>query len=77
MAARNPTRRSLAARKAITTRHHPDADTSDLDREIKVAGLAERIREVVNSAPALTPEDAARLRALLPAPDNQGGQDAA
>jgi hypothetical protein len=67
----------LAARKAITTRHHPDADTSDLDRDLAAAALEEHIRKIVDSAPPLSPDQRTRLALLLAPATDGGGQDAA
>lgn len=68
MAARNPRVRSLAAKKAITKRHYgPDADTTDIDRELQDTRAEAFIAEWLADAPKPTPEQIDRLRALLPA----------
>ena len=55
---------SLAAQK----RHHPEADHSELRRDLRAAQLEAHVREVVDSFPTLTREQRHRLRLLL-----QGG----
>ena len=57
--------RTLRARLAAETRHHPDTDHSDLKRELKAAGLEAYIRRVVDIGPPLTPEQRDRLATLL------------
>jgi hypothetical protein len=37
-------------------------------RDLAAAKLQQAIKEIVDAAPPLSPEDAARLRALLPVP---------
>ncbi|MFF1714807.1 hypothetical protein [Streptomyces sp. NPDC058268] len=59
----------LRARKAAEKRHHPDADTTDLDRELATLTLAAYIKRVVESAPPLNDDQRARLAMLL----NPGG----
>jgi hypothetical protein len=51
MVATTPEGRAHVARKAALKRHHPNLDTTDLDREIKVDSLAACIRRVVETAP--------------------------
>ena len=69
MAAKSPERRRLSARVAITTRHHPDdPGLAAMRAELVTEGLAEHIARVVAAAPPLSPEQAGRLRSLLPAP---------
>lgn len=80
--AHNPQVGHLSAALAVTTRHHgpDDPRVIELRRDLKVAKLADHIRDVVDSAPPLLPEHVERLRALLPAPTatlDGGGQDAA
>jgi hypothetical protein len=55
------------ARLAAHVRHHPDADRSDLERDLAAANLEAYIRRVVDQAPPLTSGQLERLRALLPA----------
>jgi hypothetical protein len=47
--------------------------------ELAAANLEKHIRDIIAAAPPLTPEQADRLRSLLPAPDARkaGGGDAA
>ncbi|AVH58676.1 MULTISPECIES: hypothetical protein [Streptomyces] len=65
MPAKTAEQRRLIAKKAITTRHHPDRDTTDLDREIKALSLEDHIRRVVDTAPELTDEQLSKLASLL------------
>lgn len=60
--------RTERARLAANRRHHPDKPelTKDTTRRFKVAAAERYIRELVESAPPLQPEDIERLRALLP-----------
>lgn len=44
---------------------------AEADRELRAIRLADAIRCVVDAAPALTPDQIARLRALLPAPGTE------
>lgn len=53
------------ARIAGMRRQNPDANVAELQCELKTAVLANRIRQFVESAPVPTPEQLARLRALL------------
>jgi hypothetical protein len=61
----SPTRRSLAARKAATARHHPNADTDVLDRDLRAEQAADYVREIVAAAPPLSDAARMRLAALL------------
>jgi hypothetical protein len=73
MVAKTSQARARVARKAALKRHHPELDTADLDREIRIDSLAEHIRRVVDAAPPLTPEQRDRLAVLLrPALDGGG-----
>lgn len=56
------------ARIAAIKRHHPDADTTDAERELKAADAEEYIRGLVETFPPLTGEQKARLAALLRQP---------
>jgi hypothetical protein len=47
-------------------RQDPHADITEEQRELKTLTLEDHIRRVVDSAPTPTPEQIARLRALLP-----------
>jgi len=53
------------ARLAAHKRHHPDADDSDLRRNLRAARLEDYIRKTVEAAPPLTDEQRWRLAALL------------
>jgi hypothetical protein len=65
MPSHDPAVRALACTIAATERHHPNADTSELRRDLRAASLAEHIRKVVDSAPPLSDQQRARLAALL------------
>lgn len=56
------------ARIAAIKRHHPDADTTDAERDLKAARAEEYIRALVETFPPLTGEQKARLAALLRQP---------
>lgn len=55
----------VRARIAGRKRQNPDADVTSDQRELKTLTLEEHIRQVVDNAPAPTPDQIARLRALL------------
>ena len=55
---------------ANTKRVDPDADVTELLRQLKAERLALRISEIVDTAPALTVEQRAKLALLL-----RGGDD--
>lgn len=63
------------ARIANAKRRDPNADTSDLQRELKAARAEEYIRRLVETFPPLTGEQKARLAALFrhPASTPDGG----
>ena len=50
---------------AVTKRRNPDADVSDLQRQLRAERLEEHIRRVVALAPPLTTEQRDRLALLL------------
>lgn len=58
-------RRTLRAQIAATSRHHPEADLTDLRRQHAAAKLADYIRKTVDTAPPLTLEQRDRLALLL------------
>jgi hypothetical protein len=61
-----PTWQHYRARLAITRRHHPDVDTSELERALRAAKAEEDIHQLVAGAgAALTIEQRARLAARL------------
>lgn len=65
------------ARLAATLRHHPDADTTEIRRDLRAAKLADYIRKVVDEAPPLTDAQRERLAAILsPAATSAGGRRA-
>ena len=53
--------RTLRARKAAISRHHPGRDLSDIDDERLIA----RVREVVDQLPPLPAEAAQRVADIL------------
>jgi hypothetical protein len=59
---------SARARLAIYTRHHGPNDplVPDLQRDLRAARAEEYLAKVIAQAPPLTPEQAERLRQLLP-----------
>ena len=63
--AASSTRRKIVALKAATKRHHPETDTTELDRELAAAKLADYIESVVRHAPALSAEQRDKLALLL------------
>ena len=65
MPARDPAVRSITSKIGATQRHHPDADTSDLRRDLRAAHLEAHVREVVDGFPPLTADQRGRLALLL------------
>lgn len=61
------------ARIANAKRRNPNADTTDLERELKAARAEEYIRALVETFPPLTGEQKARLAALLRHPTTPDG----
>lgn len=61
----DPDSRRVRATLAATRRHHPDADTTELEDELERARIDARIDELVRSAPKMTTEQAARLGHLF------------
>ena len=53
------------AKIAATKRRDPGADVTNLQVQLKAERLADHVRRVVDSAPPLTPEQRARIAALL------------
>lgn len=78
----SPERRQLRARKAAIKRHHPDADTREIDRELEAAKVelalddpvqltrAARIIRAALGRQRLTLEE---LTPLPPVPQSDGG----
>lgn len=62
----SPETAKLRARIAGRKSQNPDADVTEEQRELRTLTLEEHIRRVVENAPTPTPEQIARLRALLP-----------
>lgn len=50
---------------ALAKRHNPDADVTELQRQLKAERLAEYVERVVSEAPPLTDEQLARVTAIL------------
>jgi hypothetical protein len=57
--------RKTRSRIARTSRLDPGADLSDLRQQLKAERLAEHVAAAVASAPPLTPDQRARIAALL------------
>ncbi len=53
------------ARLAATRRHHPDADTSLLERDLRAARAEDYIKRVVDAAPPLTAAQRERIALAL------------
>jgi hypothetical protein len=70
MPAKSPVQRRVVAEIAAIERWHGPGDSRipPLRAELATELLAAHIAEVVAAAPPLTPEQADRLRSLLPAP---------
>lgn len=68
MAPMSPERRKLRAQVAAIRRHHPNRPdlVEQMQRDLKIARAEKFIREVVESPPALRPDELEKLRALLP-----------
>jgi hypothetical protein len=58
---------------AHTVRQNPNADTTELRRQLKAERLEDHIRRVVDAAPPLTNDQRSKIAALL----WSGGDDAA
>jgi hypothetical protein len=70
-----PARTTARARVSALKRHHPEGGAA-IDaavRDLRAMTLEEHIREVVDQAPGLTPEQAERLAALLRGGDQHAG----
>jgi hypothetical protein len=75
MPSRDPKVRTISGRLAAVERHHPDADTSELRRDLRAARAEEYVRALVDGFPPLTSEQRTRLALLLRA-SSRGGADA-
>ena len=72
MAARSPALRALASRAGNATKSNaPNAE--ELRRELAELRIAEAVRKVVATAPALTDEQVDRIRGLLRPTAEAGG----
>jgi hypothetical protein len=76
MPARSPVMRAAVVRAANAVRCGTAEEAVTARRDLAALRLEHRIRQIVDSAPPLTAEQAARLRALLPVPAREGGDDA-
>lgn len=56
---------STRARIAASKRHHPEADTTVLERDHRAARAEEYVRKLVDGAPALTDAQRNQLALLL------------
>lgn len=63
--ARNPKVRSVGNRIGGTLKHNPNADVSELYRDLEVAKLEDAVVRVVNMAPPPTRQQLAAIAALL------------
>ncbi|WP_284751115.1 hypothetical protein [Arthrobacter sp. efr-133-R2A-120] len=61
----SPRRRRLIGQLAIEHRFHPDADQTELRREIGAQKLEDAINDIVANWPPLTPSQLDRLAGLL------------
>ncbi len=61
----SPRLRRLNGTYGAVKRHHPDADTTDLRRELAAVKLEDYIASVVDAAPPLSATQRDRLAALL------------
>ncbi|WP_155850246.1 hypothetical protein [Arthrobacter sp. Br18] len=57
--------RAARAKLAAASRHHPNKDHSQLQRELAAAKLEAYVEKIVADAPPLTTEQRARLAALF------------
>ncbi|WP_072802980.1 hypothetical protein [Rhodococcoides yunnanense] len=56
---------SLGGKLGVSRRDQPYADHSVLEAELATSKIEDRVREIVASAPPLTPEQRERISALL------------
>ncbi|MGO9297043.1 MAG: hypothetical protein ACLP52_24720 [Streptosporangiaceae bacterium] len=68
---------SSKAKLAGLVAHRDPADPAitEARRDLAAANLEQHIQRIITAAPELTPEQADRLRALLPAPAAAGNGD--
>ncbi len=57
--------RQLNGKLGAIKRHHPNADTTELQRECAAERLADYVAKVVAEAPPLTPAQRDRIAVLL------------
>jgi hypothetical protein len=60
------------SRIALAIQHDPDADVTELRRQLKAERLEAHVQQIVDSAPPLSPEQREKIAALL-----RGGGSAA
>lgn len=65
MATASPERLRLAGQIASITRHNPDADTTELRRDLAAVKIEDYIRKIVENAPPLSESQRERLANLL------------
>lgn len=65
MSVSSPTTRRLVGIQAATARHHPEADTTQLRRDLAASHIADYVARVVAEAPPLTSEQRERIASLL------------
>lgn len=65
MAALDPRVRAISSEIAHRTRWEPDADLTDLRRELALARVEARVNAAVADAPPLPPDLCTRLRELI------------
>jgi len=68
MATKTPSRpspQSVTCRIAATLRHHPDADVTDLRRELHAAKIEKYVTELAEKFPPLTEAQRERLALLI------------
>jgi len=61
----SPETLSKIGRRSAVIRHTPNADTTDLERDIAASQLVDYARHVVDTAPPLTDDQVNRVVALL------------
>lgn len=61
----SPRTRELVARVGATARHQPDADRTELIRELRAARAEDWARDIAASAPPLTNAQRARVAAII------------
>jgi len=60
-----PSPQSVTGRIAATLRHHPDADVTDLRRELHAAKIEKYVTELAKKFPPLTEAQRERLARLI------------